>query len=613
MKRVRGFLRTYKLFSLALAAGTTGLGLTLTHHAVLAHWLLGIVSLMAVVPLLWGMWQNVRSGAYGINLLGVTAIIASVLLGEYWAGLVVTLILTGGDLLENFAEHRAKREFDTLLARVPQKAHIIRKGKVVRALVNDIRIGDKLIIQTGELIPVDAKIIDGAASFDESSLTGESLPQTRQPGDRLLSGSVNLDGTITAQAMATAEHSQYQQIIKLVRSAAVSQAPFVRLADRYSLPFTFLAYALAIGVWLWSGQAVRFLEVVIVATPYPLLLAAPIALISGMSRASRYGVIVRTGSAFEGLAKAKTIAFNKTGILTRGQLMVKSIKAYSPFDRDEVLKMAASLEQNSSHLAAKAIVTAAIQQKLKLAKAKHVHEVPGLGVRASINGKEVLVGRFSLLEEYAVKTPATFKPSTVNHTAAFVAIEDRVAGVICLQDQIRPEAAGAIERLYRLGLKQTLMMTGDNKTTAEAITRQLGIEQVYAEALPADKLHILESLKHRPVAFVGDGVNDAPVLTAADVGIALGARGSAAASEPADMIIMLDDTRRVAGAYAIAKRTFVIARQSILAGSGLSLALMAIFATGIGTPLAGAFLQGVINIAVIFSALRASQITLNDT
>jgi len=612
MKRFFGLVWDYRLFSLASVTVVAGIILELTGQRTAVHWLLGSVAIIEVLPLGWDMWQDVRSGRYGIDILAATAIITSVVLGQYWAGMVVVLMLTGGEGLEDFAEHRARTELDSLLKHAPETAHVIRKGKTLNVAVRELHIGDKLLIKAGELVPVDAVIIEGTASFDESSLTGESLPQTKQAGDKLLSGSINLDGAVTVKATASAEDSQYQQIVKLVRGAAASQAPFVRLADRYSLPFTVMAYAIASAVWVLSGQAVRFLEVIIVATPCPLLLAAPIALMSGMARASRYGIIVKTGSALEKLAEARTIAFDKTGTLTSGVLQVAEVKAFGSYTKGEVLALAASLEQNSNHVLAHAIVAGAQAKKLKLTKAKHVQEIAGRGLHANIKGRTVLVGRLSLLEEHGVQLPKQFESGDIKQTAAYLAVDGSLAGIIMLKDELRPESKATIEALRILRLKEIIMVTGDNQATAQSIAKQLGITHVHAETLPANKLHILEEVKDRPLVFVGDGVNDAPVLTAADVGIALGARGSTAASESADMVIMLDDVSRVATAFIIARRTFQIARQSILVGIGLSVLLMLVFATGKFPPLAGAIIQEVVDVVVIFNALRAHLITVND-
>jgi heavy metal translocating P-type ATPase len=605
MERLSRFLREYRLFSFALVAALVGLALQLIGQHTAVHWLLGVAAIGELLPILADMWRDFRAGKYGIDILAATAIGASVALNQSWAAIVIVLMLTGGEALENYAEHRAHSELRALLEHAPLQAHVLRKGKLVDVPVNELHVGDKIVIKPGEVVPVDSVILEGTASFDEASLTGESLPQTKQVKDTVLSGSINIDGAVTAKVLASAENSQYQQIIKLVRSAAARQAPFVRLADRYSLPFTFAAFAIAATVWVLTGHAIRFLEVIVVATPCPLLLAAPIALISGMSRASRYGIIVKTGSALEKLAEARTIAFDKTGTLTRGELSVDGVRAFAPFQESDVLSIAASLEQSSNHVLAQAIVSGAQGRGVKFAKAKHVQEIAGRGVQATVKGHPVLVGRLSLLQEQRVKLPSKFAADTIQQTAAYVAINGQLAGVITMRDELRPESKATLRLLHRLGFKEIMMVTGDNKATAKQIAKQLGIDHVHAEALPADKVHVLDEVTDRPLVFVGDGVNDAPILTAADVGIALGARGSTAASESADIVIMLDDLGRVATARSIANRTFRIATQSIVVGIVLSLLLMLVFATGKFSPLDGAVIQEVVDVVVIFNALRA--------
>lgn len=605
MKKLISFLRHYKAFSLALVTVIIGLILELTDRTTAAKWLLSAISVIQLIPLLVSMWQDLRIGKYGIDILAASAIIASVILGQYWAAIVIVLMLTGGEGLEKFAQRRAKKELDTLLKNSPAKARVIRKGKVVEVKAADIHTGDKIVINAGDTVPVDALVIEGAASFDESSLTGESLPQTKQTGSLLLSGSINLDGPITAKATASAEDSQYQQIIKLVRAAASSQAPFVRLADRYSIPFTVLAYAIAVAAWLATGDAMRFLEVIVVATPCPLLLAAPIAVISGMSRASRYGIIVKSGTALERLAGVRTIAFDKTGTLTKGLLEVESVTTYGKASKQEVLSLAASLEQNSNHIIAQAVVKAASHQGLKTSKAKHVKELPGRGLVAQLKGKRIIVGKLSLLEEHDVNLQLKRTKSKSQSTEIYVSIDDELAGLIKLNDELRDNSSQTINDLRKLGIKEVLLVTGDNMAVAESTGKQVGISEIYAGALPADKLKVISEAKLKPVAFVGDGVNDAPVLTAANVGIALGAKGSTAASESADMVIMPDDISRVATAVEISKRTFTIARQSILIGIALSVILMLVFATGKFSALTGALVQEVVDVIVIFNALRA--------
>jgi len=612
MKKVSRFLREYKLFSLTVVAIVVGLALQLMGLGTAAQWLLSIVAIITALPLLWEMFEDVRSGRYGIDILAITAIVAAVILGEYWAAIVVALMLTGGESLEDYAQHRARSELDALLKNAPQTAQVIRKGKTLKVKVSELHVGDKILINAGDAVPADAMVLEGTASFDESSLTGESLPQSKTTGDQLLSGSINQDGSIQAKVTASAEDSQYQQIVKLVKSAANSQAPFVRLAERYSVPFTILAFSIAGGMWVLTGEPIRFLQVIIVATPCPLLLAAPIALISGMSRASNYGIIVKTGAAMERMAEAKAIAFDKTGTLTRGEFEVTGVVAATGHTKDEVLGLAASLEQGSNHVIGKAIVQSALDKKVKLTKAKHIKETAGKGLLTSLKGQEVVVGRLAFLEERGIEKPTSLKVDTTAKTTVYVAVNDEMIGAISLSDELREEAKSTIARLRNMGLKKILLITGDNSSAAKHVAKQLNLDEVHAEALPVDKLGVLDQTKDRPLIFVGDGVNDAPILTAADVGVALGAKGSTAASESADMVIMVDSVGRVATAYEIAKRTFSIARQSILIGIALSVGLMILFATGKFSPLTGAILQEVVDVFVIFNALRAHLIQPAD-
>lgn len=604
-KKVFGFVKQYPLTVTALLALGVAGGLTFAHQSLAAHWLLGVIAIGEVLPLLWGMARALRDGTYGIDILAATAIVSSVLFHQYWAGMVIVLMLTGGEALEDYAESRAKFELSALLAKAPQKARVVRGRKLLDIAAAEVQAGDKIIIKPGELVPVDATVLEGNASFDESSLTGESLPQVKHLNDSLLSGSINIDGAITARALRPATESQYEQIIKLVRAAASSQARFVRLADRYSIPFTLAAFAIAGSAWIFSGQPIRFLEVLVVATPCPLILAAPVAIISGMSRSAKQGIIVKNGSALERFAQARTFAFDKTGTLTNGKLTIDSIKTYGNFTAEKVLAIAAAVEQNSNHLLAHAIVMAAQQRNVRYGKAKSIQETAGSGLRSMVSGQEVIIGQLGLMRQHAIKLPAKFNAKNIQQTASLVAVGGQLAGIITFTDNVRPESKATIDRLRTFGIKNLLMITGDNQTTARAIAKQLGITNIEAEALPADKLRIVEQIKDRPVVFVGDGVNDAPVLTAADVGIALGARGETAASEAADLVIMQDDIEQVARGFSIAHRTFTIAKQSVFIGVGLSTLLMLIFASGRFQPIYGAGIQEAVDVIVIFNALRA--------
>ncbi|MEO6761808.1 MAG: heavy metal translocating P-type ATPase, partial [Candidatus Saccharimonadales bacterium] len=471
---------------MATAASAIGLIFQFTGPVAITHWLLGLVALALTIKLIINMWRSLRDGSYGIDLLAATAIITAVILHEYWVGIVIVLMLTGGEALEDYAENRAQVELKSLLSHAPHRAHVIRRGKSVDLPIAEVRIGDKVIIKPGEVVPVDAIILEGMSSFNESSITGESLPELKQVGADILSGSVNLDGIITAKALRAAADSQYEQIIKLVRSASHSKAPFVRMADRYAIPFTIIAFAIAGGIWLWSGEAIRFLEVLVVATPCPLILAAPIAIISGMSRASKAGIIVKNGGALERLAKIKSIAFDKTGTLTHGELKVTGVKTFGKFTTAEVMGYAASAEKGSTHALSSAIIQHAEQLKTKTFKVKSLRESSGLGIIAYTNAQTVLVGRADLLSENGIEVPKSVIESNVTGTRTFVALNNQLAGIISFEDALRSDSKATINQMRRNHVKDIYLITGDNLASAKNVAKQVGIDikQVIANALP---------------------------------------------------------------------------------------------------------------------------------
>ncbi|MEY4102297.1 MAG: cadmium-translocating P-type ATPase, partial [Actinomycetota bacterium] len=586
-----------------VAIGVVGGALALLGLEVWAQWLMSIFALIIAGIQAVSMVRSILRGKWGIDVLAVTAIIATVLVGEYWASLIIVLMFTGGEALENYAEGRAKRELTALLDRSPLIAHVERDGTTVDVAVAELVVGDTVVVKPGELIPVDGTLLSDEATLDESSLTGESLPVERVAGDDVISGAVNGALVLRMQVTARAEDSQYQRIVQLVTAAAESKAPFVRMADRYAVPFTIVAYVLAIVGWVISGEASRFAEVLVVATPCPLIIAAPVAFIAGMSRAARHGIIVKNGGTLEQLSRIRTVAFDKTGTLTLGQPVLSAIHTAGAIEAHELLRLAAIAEQYSAHTLAQSIVAGAHERGLAVAPCDNVAETTAAGLTAQIEGKTVVVGKFSFIE--SVAPDAQRAPIQAGELAVYVSINGSYAGALVLRDALREDAVETLQWLGLLGIRHTLMLTGDARATADHIAASVGVTDVQADCLPLDKVKAIEAVTDRPVMMVGDGVNDAPVLAAADVGVAMGARGSTAASESADVVIMKDDLHRVARAIEIGQQTIRIATQSIWIGIALSLVLMVLAVFGWIPAVVGAGFQEVIDAATILNALRA--------
>ncbi|TYL54361.1 heavy metal translocating P-type ATPase [Agromyces mariniharenae] len=603
MARLLRIARRYWVVTLTLAIGLLGVVLALAGAGAVVPWIFSGYALAIAAWQAVGMVRDILRGHWGLDILAVTAIVATVLVGEYVAALLVVLMLTGGEALEDYANRRAKRELDALLTRAPQLAHRIEGDEIVEVRADEVHPGDVLLVRPSEIVPVDAALRSAEAAFDESSITGESVPVEKVAGDAVLSGSVNGQAAVEVVATATAADSQYQQIVALVTEAAASKAPVVRLADRYAVPFTVFSLALAGVAWWVSGDPVRFAEVLVLATPCPLLIAAPVAFIGGMSRAARNGVIVKGGGVLEQLSAARTAVFDKTGTLTYGAPTLVAIRPENGFGEDELLTAVASAEQYSSHVLATSMIAAAHDRGLHLDEAEWAREAATNGVQAQVGGREVVVGKFRFVAEHAPDAART--PIAPGELAVYVAIDGRFAGALLASDRLRDNARATLERLDELGVHQTMMLTGDAQATADHIAAELGITRVRADCLPVDKVEEVAAIAERPVIMVGDGVNDAPVLAAADVGIAMGAKGATAASESASAVILVDDISRTAKAVEIGKDTVRIALQSIWLGIIVSVGLMIVAAFGVIPATVGALLQEVVDLATILAALRA--------
>lgn len=567
------------------------------HLNLWAQILISIVGITLAVSMTIEMIKTLRSGKYGVDLLAIMAILSTLAVGQYWASLIILLMLVGGDTLEDYAANKAGSELKALLEHAPEKAHIIQAdGSIKDTTLEEVQIGDQLIVKPGEQVPVDGVVTKGSGTFDESSLTGESKPVEKQIKSELMSGSINGNSAIEYKATKLASDSQYQKIIRLVRESQNQPAHFVRLADRYAVPFTIIALIISGIAWIVSGDPNRFAQVLVVASPCPLILAAPIALVSGMSRTSRNGIIVKSGTSIEKMALLKKIFFDKTGTITTGELSLSKVSPAPGFTKEQLLQYAASVEQQSNHVLAVSLLHDYQGQLLPL---KNLEEKTAQGVQAQIQGKIVKAGKMDFVN------PGHDVQSS--DPTIFVSIDGQYAGKITLVDQIRPEAQQTISNLRKLNIQHLEMLTGDNQTTAQKISQHAGLTEYHSNLLPEDKIKALQATPkaQRPMGMVGDGVNDAPALAIADVGIAMGAKGSTAASESADVVILKDDLSRLVRAIIISRETMTIAKQAVLIGIFICTALMLIAAFGIIPTIIGALLQEVIDTVSILWSLKA--------
>lgn len=573
------------------------------HWQLAAQVLVSVVGGLIAISMFIGMIKTLRSGQYGVDLLAIMAVVATLSVSEYWAAMVILVMLTGGDALEDYAAQKANSELKSLLDNSPQIAHVLQGEDIVDMKVQDVQIGDNILVKPGELVPVDATMAKGSGEFDESSLTGEARPVAKEPGDEVMSGSVNGDHAVTLRVKHLAADSQYQQLVKLVKEAELTPAHFVRLADRYAVPFTVIAVLIAGVAWWISGRPERFAEVLVVASPCPLILAAPVAMVSGMSRASRNGIVVKTGSVLEKLAVAKTGAFDKTGTITDGLLTVDQVIPATGISKEQLLQFAASVEQQSSHILARSMCTYAHDHGVDLLPVDQLQEVTGKGVTGEINQHAVRAGKL----RYVAPDQSQ---ELIPNTAVYISVDGQYWGKIAFQDHLRPEAAQTMKMLRQSGVEHLMILTGDQRAIAKRVAEKVDIDQVRADLLPKDKIAALKELPQdqRPVFMVGDGVNDAPSLATADVGIAMGAHGSSAASESATVVILKDDLMRVAQAVRISQETLKTAKQAVGIGIVVCTILMLIASSGIIPAFAGAMLQEVVDTVSILWALRARRV-----
>ena len=599
--------------SVAMVATTCG-GLALgalfflvgAHAAANALW--AAVAVLGILPAAYWMADSLRRRHLGVDLIALLALIGALAVSEYLAGAVIATMLATGRALERWASRRADRELRGLLARAPRSARCYAGKSLITVAVDEVRPGARLVVGPAEVVPVDGVLLSTNAVLDESALTGEPLPVEHSQGEVVRSGTVNAGSPFALIATTDAKDSTYTQIIRLVESTQASRSPFVRLADRYAAWFLLFTLAIAGTAWAVSGDAVRAVAVLVVATPCPLILAVPVAIVAGLSRTAKRGVVVKGGTALEHLAACRTLLIDKTGTLTVGKPVLAEVVSANSWAPDEVLRLAASADQVSPHVLAAAVVEAARRRDLPLELPRQVEEVPGQGVRALVGDVRVAVGRARWVSARALPSSlrsARRRADLDGALTVFVALNDEPAGVVLLDDPIRNDAARTVRNLRNSGIERIVMVTGDRAEVAETVGPVIGVDAVAAEQTPADKVDTVKAEQIcAPVVMVGDGINDAPALAQAAVGVAIGTRGATASSEAADAVLTVDRLDRIGDAVVIARRALAIARQSVIAGIGLSLGLMLVAAFGYLPPALGAVLQELIDLAVILNALR---------
>ena len=602
--------RDWALFGLALASLAIGLASLALSAPGVALLVCDVGTAAVLSVLVYQIVSSLSRGAIGLDVVAAFSMAGSLALGEFIAGNVIAVMFAGGQALENFAQNRARREMTALLARAPRRVRRYEAAGIAEVGVEAIAPGDRLLIRPGDVLPVDGTVGVGDALLDESVMTGEAQPIRHALGDTVSSGTTNAGSAFDLVAATNASGSTYAAIIRLVEAAEAQRAPMVRLADRYALGFLVFTLSLSAAAWLASGDPVRALAVLVIATPCPLILAVPVAVVAGMSRCARLGALLKNGAALEGLAATRTLLFDKTGTITLGRPTIRVVDHAPEWIDDRLLVIAGSLSQGSTHAVSVALVEAADARGLVLEAPEAVEEAPGEGITGKVGGREVRVGTFAFVARHAARTGWIDKAEALvgaeTGLSAAVSVDGAVVGLVRFHDNVRPEARSVLEALRVSGIDRIVMVTGDRRAVALSIAEGLPIDSVIAGTTPAGKVEAVMKERETAVsAMVGDGVNDAPALAAASVGIALGAKGAAASAEAADVVLLVDRLDPLPPVFRAARRSIAIARQSVFAGIGLSALGMVIAALGMLAPVAGAIVQEIIDVAVILNSLRA--------
>jgi heavy metal translocating P-type ATPase len=610
--RIVWFVKHYPVPVIALIGLLVG-GILQVSHEEQAGKIAWFVTLIGGgIPVVWQTIREILHKHFVADIVAMLAIIVSIILNDAFPGVIIVLMQSGGKALEDYAYRRASSSLDNLLSRAPRIAHRKKDHNIEEIQVYQVNIGDILIIKSGDLIPVDGEILSIQARIDESSLTGEPLPKSKTCGEQVFSGTINIGDAFDIKATRKSDESQYSKIVKLVKKAQQEKAPIQRLADKYAVWFTPLTLAVSATGWLITNNFETILSVLVVATPCSLIFATPVAIISGINRAAKTGIIIKTGAAIEQVAKTQVAVFDKTGTITFGTPAVERIISFDGRSCDEILLKAASLEQISSHPIAAMIVQKGKEKFEKLLVPENFREISGAGVEGRIGEDHIMIGAPSIFANLGADifdgvNSAANQMQQDGRMIAYVALNGKLSGAIVFGDEIRPDVKTMIQRLKTIGIKKTVLLTGDIKNNARNIAEQAGITDYEAELVPEEKVVAVKKLRqeYENVIMVGDGINDAPALAASTVGIAMGARGTAISAEAADVVLLDDSVSKVVDTIEIGKRTISVAKQSIFVGLGGSFFFMAIAMFGHLPPAMGALLQEVLDVSVILNALRA--------
>lgn len=612
--KITAFVKNYPIPVFAMIGLFAGsiLQWTLNQHEI-GRWVWFITLIISGTPIIWQTIRGIFHHHFASDIVALLAIATSILLNDAFPGLVIVIMQSGGKALEDHAFKKASSSLDALLLRSPRFAHRKNGQDLEEINVTDVRIGDILLVRPGDLVPVDGKITSEKAEIDESALTGEPLPKIKKNDEPVFSGTINSGSAFEMRADRISGESQYAKIVQLVRKAQQEKAPIQRLADRYAVWFTPITIGIGGLGWLLTHNVETILSVFVVATPCSLIFATPVAIISGINKAAKSGIIIKTGSAIEQVGKTHVVVFDKTGTVTFGTPMIEKVISTNKINANDLLRKAASVEQLSSHPAAIVLTKKGHEIFDNLPIPTNFHELAGAGVYGEVEGEHIVVGSPSVFENLTNTEFSEYiheikkQINSEGKMLAFVGINNKPAGVIVFGDRIRPDVNFMVERIKKLGVKKIVMLTGDTLDNAKSIAQQAGIIDLEANLLPEQKVLAIKRLKQEfeNVVMVGDGINDAPALAASTIGIAMGAHGTAISAEAADMVLLIDDISKISNIIEIGQKTIRVAKQSIFVGLGLSFIFMAIASLGYIPPAIGALLQEVLDVSVILNALRA--------